>query len=556
MLVGLVTLAAAAEMVSAATIFSTIALLGDPDAMYGRWPRLIASFVAHSPLKMEPATAALTLVAVVLLVKNALTAAMLVVRGRVMAESIDAAFAQIVTRILSVPYAVHLRTSSAELLSHATAAVDTAYRIVLASAVSVIAEGMVTVALALVVLKYAPLPAIAAIAVIGILLVVLAFATRNATLQMGRGTFDSHRELLGELQSISGGIEEIKAFRREPYFIDRILRTNRRYARSLQGHVIALPMPRVIIESAFVVMSLVVVALVGGTSNRLLPLFALFAYAGFRMIPAMNRIVFHIDEMRHGRRAIEQLTSGIMGEPVPQAPSAERSRTPFSSSIEVRDLAYRHHGVEQEGLDGVSMTIRRGESVALVGRTGSGKTTLLRLMAGILTPSGGSIAIDRVPLGEWLAAAPLRIGYVPQSIYLLDDTLRRNIAFGVPDADIDHDRVAKVVAIAQLGDFVAALPQGIDTVVGERGSRMSGGERQRLAMARALYHDPEILLFDEPTTALDAATEARLAAAIDAIRGEKTVVIAAHGANMIARCDRVIGLERGRVLPPDAVVAG
>ncbi len=548
LLVALSTLSAGAELLGAAAIFSTIAMLERPATISRRWTDLVAAVAAHSPVHVQTMTAALAIVALILLAKNALIAVMLVLRGGVMADSMDAAFQRIAARILSVPYAVHLRVHSSELLTQATLAVDVAYRIVLASAVSVIAETLVVLAVTVVIVAVAPLGATIAIAMLAVLLAALAMTTRTATLGWGRDAFESQRSLLADLQSIAGGIEEIKVFGSEPYFLDRARATHRRFTRSLRQHVIALPMPRVIIETTFVILALGIAAAMSGSSGTaLLPLFALFAYAGFRMIPAMNRIAYHIDEMRHGRRAVEQLTEGIMAEPA--APSAVPAslQPPFAGAIEANALTYRHPNATTDSLRGISFIIRRGESIGLVGATGAGKTTLLRLLAGILEPGGGLLAIAGVPLRLGRAGAPLRIGYVPQSIFLLDDTLRRNIAFGIPDEESDYRRGARAVSLAQLDDLVAALPGGLENAIGERGGRLSGGERQRLAMARALYHDPEILLLDEPTTALDAATEARLTAALEAVRGSKTLVIAAHHPSAIRWCDRFMILEEGRL---------
>ena len=334
MLVGLATVAAAAEMVSAATIFSTIALLGDPGATYGRWPKVIASIVARASLqdaagdggararRRRPAREERD--------HGGDAGASRPRHGRFDRRS---RFRQVVAAILSVPYAVHLgRHLGAS--SHATIAVDTAYRIVLASAVSVDRRGpgRGRACGGDPEIRAVCLP-IAAIAVVGVLLAALAFATRNETLQMGRDDVRLAESRCwascSRLPAVSRRSRRSGARRTSPTVSTP---TNHRFTNALKRHVIALPMPRVIIESAFVAMSLVVVALVGGTSDRLLPLFALFAYAGFRMIPAMNRIVFHLDEIRHGRRAVEQLTTGVMNESAQIQPSDGRLRPPVRRS--------------------------------------------------------------------------------------------------------------------------------------------------------------------------------------------------------------------------------
>jgi ATP-binding cassette subfamily C protein len=185
--------------------------------------------------------------------------------------------------------------------------------------------------------------------------------------------------------------------------------------------------------------------------------------------------------------------------------------------------------------------------VGIVGATGAGKTTLVDLILGLHTPSSGEIRIDGSPLERVLRRWQDAIGYVPQSLYLVDDTLRRNIALGVPDARIDEAAVWSALRVAQLERFVAGLPAGLDSAVGERGVRLSGGERQRIAIARALYHDPDVLVFDEATASLDPATERELTEAFDALRGRKTLLVIAHRLSTVERCDRLLLLRNGRI---------
>jgi ATP-binding cassette subfamily C protein len=198
-------------------------------------------------------------------------------------------------------------------------------------------------------------------------------------------------------------------------------------------------------------------------------------------------------------------------------------------------------------LDDLSLVIRRGESVAIVGSTGAGKSTLINIVLGLLRPTAGAVTVDGRDLLQNLPAWRSKIGYVPQEIYLFDDTLRRNIALGREDAEIDAGKLAAAIRSAQLEDVVAALPLGLDTVVGERGVRLSGGERQRVAIARALYGEPELLVFDEATSALDNRTERELALAIDALQGGRTLVVIAHRLSTVRRCRRIVFLRQGRI---------
>ncbi|MFN3680302.1 ABC transporter ATP-binding protein, partial [Thermosynechococcus sp.] len=199
-------------------------------------------------------------------------------------------------------------------------------------------------------------------------------------------------------------------------------------------------------------------------------------------------------------------------------------------------------------LCGVSLTIKQGEMVGLVGASGAGKTTLVDLILGLLEPCQGDIRVDGESIYTNLAKWQRQIGYIPQTIYLSDDTLRRNIAFGLPEAQIDEVALWRAVEAAQLAEFVAGLPAGLNTVVGERGVRLSGGQRQRVGIARALYHNPSVLIMDEATAALDNQTEAGVMDAIQALSGEKTIIMIAHRLSTVMECDRLYFMAHGQVV--------
>ena len=210
-------------------------------------------------------------------------------------------------------------------------------------------------------------------------------------------------------------------------------------------------------------------------------------------------------------------------------------------------VRYTYEGSATPALREIDLTIRCGESVGIVGPTGSGKSTLINVILGLLRPSSGRLTVDGRDAFDNLRLWQRKIGFVPQEIYLTDDSLRRNIAFGLEDEEIDERQVKAAIRLAQLEDLVALLPLGLDTVIGERGIRLSGGERQRVAIARALYHEPELLVFDEATSALDNQTERAVSRAIDALQGNKTLILIAHRLSTVRKCGRLIFLCAGRV---------
>jgi ABC-type multidrug transport system fused ATPase/permease subunit len=299
----------------------------------------------------------------------------------------------------------------------------------------------------------------------------------------------------------------------------------------------------------------------GDNTAGVLPLLGLYAYAGFRAIPSMHRISMNFNFARFGLAAVENLErdlayfeaveGGPDGEPVslgaqpdvlPQAVSADE--------IALEKVSFQYEGASTLALDSIDLRVVRGESVGVVGRTGSGKSTLVDLLLGLVSPTHGRVAVGGRDIREALAGWQSQLGYVPQDVYLMDDTLERNVALGFADVEIDTLRVERALARAQLGDFVHRLPDGLQTIVGERGVRLSGGEVQRVAIARALYLEPQLIIFDEATSSLDAATEAEVTAAIERLHADEarvTLVIVSHRISTVARCDRLIFLEQGRL---------
>jgi ATP-binding cassette subfamily C protein len=219
----------------------------------------------------------------------------------------------------------------------------------------------------------------------------------------------------------------------------------------------------------------------------------------------------------------------------------------FREEIRLRDLGYRYPGAKRDSLWGVNLTIRRGEAIGFVGATGSGKSTLVDLVLGVLQPSRGSIAVDGRDIRSCLNSWQRKLGYVPQAFFLVDGSVRQNVAFGIEAEHVDDLRLAQAVKAAELDKLVARLPNGLDTVIGERGVRLSGGERQRVAIARALYNDPEVLVMDEATSALDNTTEAAVIDAVEALKGDRTLLIVAHRLSTVRRCDRIVFLKDGAV---------
>ena len=365
------------------------------------------------------------------------------------------------------------------------------------------------------------------------------------------GTLRQHHDGLRiqHIQQGIGSVKDIKVLGREEDFLQKFRTHNYGFTGVLQRQYFTQQLPRLWLELLAVMGLAAVVFLMiarGTPLSSVLPTIGLFGAAAFRLIPSVNRAMVALQGTRFGRPGIELLYQELIENAAPPAvPSG--IPMPFRQSVEFENLSFSYTGADRLALDGVSLSIPHGACVGFIGGSGAGKSSLIDLLMGVLTPSSGRIAVDGVDIQSNLRGWQGHIGYVPQSIFLTDDTLKRNVAFGLSDAQLDEVAVWRALRYAQLDQFIRDLPDGLETMVGERGVRLSGGQRQRIAIARALYHDPDVLVLDEATSALDNATESGVMEAVRAMQGTKTILIVAHRLTTVANCDILVLLEKGRI---------
>jgi ATP-binding cassette subfamily C protein len=294
----------------------------------------------------------------------------------------------------------------------------------------------------------------------------------------------------------------------------------------------------------------------GKDVQTLLPTLSLFAAAAFRMMPSIHRIISSATRIRYYKHTLDSVYEDLLdvGLPLTQSlPNIEVTSPPlnplvFEKEITLNHIFYQYPTGEGLALKDIDLTINKGQAVGFVGPSGSGKTTLINLLLGLLSPTSGQLLVDGHNIAPHLTEWQHKIGYIPQDIYLSDDTIRRNIAFGVPDEHIEEAQVWAVIKLAQLETLVQQLPAKLDTVVGERGVRLSGGQRQRVAIARALYHQPQVLIMDEATAALDNETEREITQAVERLSGQKTLLIVAHRLSTVKNCDQLYFIDNGQVV--------
>ncbi len=350
-----------------------------------------------------------------------------------------------------------------------------------------------------------------------------------------------------------GGIKEIKILEREAYFTDEFRKYWKKYARGLRIARTISILPKYTVEAVSMagLLIAVIVKLLFGEADSVyfISQLAAFAVAAMRLMPSVGRINEHASNMLYALPSVELVYHDLVGiEGLSAGNRQERNRDwRLQREIQVQGVSYHYPDTEELVLDDVSLAVKKGTTVAFIGSTGSGKTTMVDIILGLLTPVKGVVMADDINVHEQAQTFHAQVGYIPQTIYLSDDTIRNNIAFGVREEQIDEEAVREAVEKAQLREFIDSLPHGLDTIVGDRGVRLSGGQRQRIGIARALYHDPEILVLDEATSALDNETESAVMEAIEHLQGMKTMIIIAHRLTTIRNVDVIYEVSDGKV---------
>jgi len=454
---------------------------------------------------------------------------------------------------LRQPYTFHLQRNSAQLIRNIIGEVNLFGFNYFLPGLNVITEGLVMFGLCALLLTIEPLGTLIVLLVLIGVCAVFRHSTSRLLIRHGetRQKYDGLRVQL--IQEALGGVKDIKILGREDDFLDQFHRHNTQWMIAGRFQRIIQRLPALSVELiAVTALSVMVVVMLssGRTPDMVLPTLGLFAAAAFRLMPSSSRILSSLQSMRFGLPVIEILHQDLHLDVPSQKKENdhEDAVNHFLNNIRLSEVTFVYEGMSDPTLSEISLSIRQGESVGFIGPSGSGKSTLVDVILGLLSPHGGDVAVDdeniQLDLNKWQK----QIGYVPQSIFLTDDTLRRNIAFGLPDDQIDEGAIRSSIKVAQLDQFVGGLPEGLETIVGERGVRLSGGQRQRIGIARALYHRPSVLVLDEATSALDTTTESEVMQVVTALQGSKTLLIVAHRYSTVARCDRIYRLEHGRIV--------
>lgn len=538
------------EMAGTGLVFLLVKVAGEPAAAARMplWGRVVGTLGITSDRALVLSTGAA--VALFFVVRSAVLLAVARAQSRAVAATIAGVATRIFASYLAAPYPVHLRHTSSELAVDTTVAVERAVDSGLGAAAQLFAETVVSLGLLAILMVTAPLVTLATAAALVLFVATTLRLMKRTSAKWGRARETLGRQNLKDAQEALGGIREIKILGREEAFRTTFVEAQGALASARGHHGWLNSVPRIAIESIFVACVVLVIALAtlgGKPAHELVPLLGLFAYAGFRLIPAANRFLLHVDAVRGAAPAIDRLRAHA--EEFRAEPALGEAAAPvhFHSLLKLEGVSFRYGDDQPLVLKDVSVAIKRGQSIGVVGPTGAGKSTLIDVLFGLLQPTSGRVTVDGVDIRGARGAWQRRIGYVPQAPFLFADTIRRNVALGIAPEAVDEQRLREALQLAQLAEFVDTLPAGVETRVGERGIRLSGGQRQRVAIARALYNDPDLLVLDEATAALDNKTEREVTSSIEQLRGRKTLIVIAHRLSTVERCDALIFLSGGKV---------
>lgn len=456
------------------------------------------------------------------------------------------------------PYEYYLNADTSVIQRSITSDVNNMYGLIL-SLLQLVSEGIVFVCLIAVSLVSDVMMSITVALLLVVVLAIIKWVLKPIMRKAGEENQDYYSGLYKWIDQSVMGIKEIKIANKENYFINEYAKCGEGYVNAVQRYNLYNATPRLLIETvalAGMIFYMMIQLLSGVQVTAILPQLTLLALVAMRLIPCANRINNHLTSISYFEPFFmgvsDNLQEEIRDESIDYNASSyqkkvEVQKLEIRHNIQLKDIVYKYPNTETLIFDRANMEIPIGKSVGIVGTSGAGKTTIVDILLGLLQIQSGEILADGVEVREHYQSFLKDIGYIPQTIFMIDSTIRKNVAFGVADEDIDDAKVWRALQEAQLDEFVRGLPDGLDTSIGERGIRISGGQRQRIGIARALFEDPEVLVLDEATSALDNETEAAIMESINMLHGKKTLIIIAHRLQTIEKCDMVYRVEKGQV---------
>ncbi len=552
-------IATALDFFGITLILPFVNVMINPASMQGSWWMEILADIIGSNRTEDVLLALTVLMIVIYVVKNAYLLFLTGLQTRFNYNNHIRMGAKMITCYMHKPYTYHLQRNTAEIIRNINHDVSSAFGVI-SSLFALISDAMIIISLIVYLFAVDPWMTTAVMIALIICSLVYFLLVRKKIRTFGEETRHLSARMIKAIYQSMGGIKEVKIMGREKYFTDVYVDAGQEMLVRKRRYAIISAIPSRLIETLCMggILGVIAFKIIGGEElNSLIPGLSAFAVAAIRLLPRANSVNTHINGITYALPSLESLYEELIeSEKQEKERLAEIARKKAEkktvdvgkeNDIFVKNLTFTYPEKEEPVLKNINMRIANGSSVGVIGTTGAGKTTLVDLILGVLKPQQGTVCYGTLDIHEDYAEWQRHIGYIPQTIYLTDETIRKNVALGIADDQIDDAAVWRALENAQLADFVRSLENGLDTVVGERGVRISGGQRQRIGIARALYRDPEILFFDEATSSLDNETEAAVMESIKGLSGNKTMIIVAHRLTTIEHCDHVFKVEDGTV---------
>jgi len=448
---------------------------------------------------------------------------------------------------LRKPYSFHVEVNSSELIRNVQNSASLMSGLI-EPILSALADGFVALGLLTLMFVVEPVGTISTLAIFGTCAFLFNKFSKDKIKKWGESQNFHKGMVLKHLQQGFGGVKDVVVLDKQEYFVEEFSKHLEANARVQKHFSIAQSIPRYGLEIlALVGLATLVtsMSLAGKNISEIVPVLGLFGATAFRLIPAVNRGISNLQLFNLSLPALNGIYPDL-SKPILKESHVELYE--LLNEISVSNVSFTYPSAQTETLSNITLTIKKGEAIGLIGTSGSGKSTFVDVLLGLFEPSIGQIKVDGKSIYRDLSGWRKIVGYVPQDVYLFDDTLERNIAYGIENSSIDQESIKRSLSQSQLGNFVESLKDGLQTIVGERGVRLSGGQIQRIGIARALYHDPEILILDEATSALDQETERGVMDSVRALKGSKTVVVVAHRLSTVEYCDRLYKFEGGKII--------
>ncbi|MCR6096284.1 ABC transporter ATP-binding protein [Salipaludibacillus agaradhaerens] len=500
---------------------------------------------------------------VVFVLKNIYLLAFFYVQYRIILNQQVKLSTRLLKEYLTKPYTFHLQRNSADLLRNVNDEVPKLFQGMILSGFQLLTEVLVIICILALLLITAPLATLTAAALLGTSIVIFFRLFRKKINHLGKEQQVVGGKMIKWVNQSLGASKDVKVSGKESFFINayrtqsQIRANNGRFMKMLDQA------PRLFIETILVSTVLVTMLIIiyqGADTGELITTMALFAMAAFRLMPSISRVIAMVTQIKYSQPALNVVYEDIFENRDATLDDTEaemkrdnriNSGRHFKEEIVLNKVSYRYPDQEKDAVKDVSLQIPIGSSVAFIGESGAGKTSIVDVILGLLPPTKGEILVDGKSIIDQRRIWQQKIGYIPQFIFLSDDSILGNVAFGIDPEEVDEEAAWRALEQAQLKEFIQTLPESIHTQIGEQGVRLSGGQRQRIGIARALYHNPEILFMDEATSALDNETEKEIMKAIDGLKGEKTLIIIAHRLTTIENCDTVFKMNHGRLISID-----